>query len=205
MKQILNKTTLIILLIGLAAGFFLSRQIYRTEEKVAYRRGVTVRDTVKVPLKPTETIPPKPNLPLIRDTIWVDSIIYVTEKVDTNAIINDYIISREYAVNLFDNKTEGKLTVWPTVQYNTLAGLKYEYMPMVKEVTKIVDRKFVPFLSMSYIYGGYVGVGGGFFYRNIGLEYKLNIKASPNILSPSQPNLFNNQKVVHELGIKYKL
>ena len=73
---------------------------------------------------------------------------------------------------MFDNETEGKLIVGAEVQYNNLQNLSYKFTPMYKQTTITKQRVFTPFAGVSYNTLGFVGVGGGLYYHNVGLGLK---------------------------------
>lgn len=204
MKKILNRYTLGAVLIGFAVGFLASRQFVQIKETVRYVKGDTVTDSIMVPYPVTEYIPAKPNLPMKPDTIYIDSVQAIVQQVDTSAIIADYIVRRDYEIVAFDNKEQGKMVLWPSVQYNKLTGIKFQHEPNIKEITKTIQPKFVPFASLSYNCRNYLGAGGGVFYKHIGLEYKVNVHVGPSFIEMIAPNLKQDNKLVHEIGLKYK-
>ena len=172
-------------------GFFVGRKTLNVAEKVVYIKGDPVTGTITNLTPVSETIPDNPVLPLLRDTVYLDNIIYVHSEVDTAAIINDYIARREYAPLLFDTPTLGKLSLSATVQYNKLSDVQYEFVPVYKEITKYRSPIWQPFLSASYSTFYVAGVGGGVFYRNFGAEYQYQRRITDGING-------------HFLGLKYK-
>lgn len=156
-------------------SFFVGRCTTEVTPKITYVKGDTVHDSIPyeklVPY--IVEIPAKPQLPMKPDTIRIPGkpdIQYM--KVDTAAIIADYVKKNSYTNTLFDNKTEGKLIVATTVQYNKLIDLGYTFTPMYKEITTQKKRVITPFLSTSYNTLGYFGGGGGLYYHNIGIGVK---------------------------------
>lgn len=81
--------------------------------------------------------------------VMVDSVV-VTQKVDTLSIISKYITRNKYTLNIFNNEF-GKLTVYPTVQYNELRDFQYEFLPYRTTVTNTVVKKvsFEPYLGIG--------------------------------------------------------
>lgn len=176
-----------IVIVAFIVGFFIGRKT-DTIETIKYIKGATVRDTVKIPYPSEETIPPKPSLPIKSDTIYIDSIEYITQKVDTSKIISDYIIRRTYNFNLFDNK-DGKLDVSQDIEQNKLTRFSYVYTP-IKEVRTIVEKKtFQPFVTGGYITSKHIVLGGGFYINNIGVEY----------------NYLKGDEDFHAIKLNYKL
>jgi hypothetical protein len=164
------KYLLIGIIIGLVIGFFGGRSSIDTTNKMEYIPGETVTGSVS----PTQFEPIKEEKPDIqyRDT---GSIKYVNLPADTAAIIADWELKRTYKLTAFDNKTQGKLELFPVIQYNRLSALDYNFTPMIERQTISKTKVWQLFLSGSYSTLGYIGVGGGMFYHNIGVEYQYQI------------------------------
>ena len=154
--------------IALVIGFFIGRSNTPTKEVIKYVKGETVYDSIQIPYPVSVIVPTKPVLPVKPDTIIIDSVEYKFLKVDTSAIIVEYISRKIYRPILFDNK-DGKIVLNLAVQYNKLDGIGYEFTPIHKETTKIIERTFTPFINVSYNSFGYIGAGGGVYYKNIGV------------------------------------
>ncbi|PXV63871.1 hypothetical protein CLV62_112121 [Dysgonomonas alginatilytica] len=179
----LNKYLVLIILLALVIGFFIGPTI-KTDKDVKYVKGETVTasiDTSKFELLKEE----KPNIQY-RDT---GSIKYRYAPVDTAAIIADYELKRSYKVIAFDDKAKGKLELFPVIQYNKLAGLDYNFTPIQKEISIQKKQIWMPYASMSYSTLNYIGIGGGIFYHDIGLELRYVTD-------------FNKKGV--DIGLKYK-
>lgn len=180
----------ILILAALLVGFFVGRQTVTTKEIVRYVKGETVTETIEVPYPVKEYVPSDPKL------IYKDKIVYrdtgkvVIREVDSLAILNDYIKSREYAFNVFDNQN-GKLDVNQTIQYNRLQSFYYSFTPIQREITRYKEKAFTPFVSGSYNTFDVLGIGGGLFYHNFGLEYKYLYQLPTNSRG-------------HEIGVKWK-
>ena len=172
--------------IGFIAGGARSDVIYKTE----YIKGDTIRQAITNIVPVSEEKPENPILPVKRDTVYVDSIIYVREVVDTAAIIADYELKRKYNVPLFNNEY-GKLDVSLTSQYNKLSDMSYTFIPI--QTVKYIQTKRVwqPFISASYSTFGVGGIGGGVFYYDVGLEYEFQYSIPEN-------------RTGHLVGLKYK-
>ncbi|MDL2290391.1 hypothetical protein LJB95_03205 [Paludibacteraceae bacterium OttesenSCG-928-F17] len=173
-----------------------------SETKTEYIQGETIKDGIDaagiVPI--SEEIPVNPTLPQkqveieYRDTGSIKVVEvpkYIIETVDTAAIIAEYILKRTYEITLFDNMENGKLLVYPSLQYNRLAGLDYEFTPVYKQTTITKVQKWHPFLSVSYNTFNTVGLGGGIFYNHWGIEYQYIQD-------------FNTSHSGHLIGLKYK-
>jgi hypothetical protein len=167
---------LIALAIGVIGGFFIGRATINTKTVVKYVKGETVRDTITI-FKPIRETPTDeyPSEFVKTDTVYVDSIQYITSKLDSALIAKDFAIKREYHFNVFDNDL-GKFDAMPIVQYNKLSSFAYEFTPIQKQTTIYKEKLFTPFVSVGYNTLGYIGAGIGMFYKNIGLEYNYNIK-----------------------------
>lgn len=167
------KNIIIGLVVGLVIGFFVGRSTIKKGE-TKYIKGDTVTDSIDVPYPVIVEVPTNPKLPMKKDTLWLDSTIYIVEKVDTSAIIKDYIVERTYAFNVFDNK-DGKFDATAKIGYNKLQYFEYTYTPIQKHTTVIQEKMFTPFVSGSYHTYKAVGVGGGVFIKNLGVEYLYNV------------------------------
>lgn len=189
----IKKIVLALLLV--AIGFFIGRKTSITES-IKYVKGETVIDSVDVPYPIFVEVPKYPELPMLSDTVYLDSIQVIYEKVDTAKIISDYTLRRTYSFNLFDDKT-GKLDVMPVVQYNQLRDLTYSWTPITKVVSKAIRRKYTPFVSGGYSTNGYVVYGGGLYINDLGLEYNYNRRIYNS-------GLIDHGKDYHTIKLKYK-
>lgn len=192
----MKKASIIIVygVICLAVGFFVGRSTIDTKTKIEYVKGETITGSVSPtqfePIK--EEKPDKPLLPYIqyRDTgsvryMPIDSAAYA------KLVIADYELKRTYKLTPFDNKTQGKLELFPVIQYNKLSALDYNFTPIIERQTIYKTKVWQPFISGSYSTLNYINIGGGVFYHNLGLEYQY------------QKSL-GNQSDGHILGLKYK-
>lgn len=162
---------IILVLIACIASFFLGRLTIKDKEIVKYVKGETVVKTIEVPKYIYETIPSKPVFKTKTDTLYVNEKEVIVQTVDTQAIIRDYIAEREYRFNVFDNEY-GKMDIDQTIQYNELRRFDYSFTPNQKVITKETKKIIVPFVSASYNTFNTIGIGGGIFYHNIGIEYQ---------------------------------
>jgi hypothetical protein len=171
------------------ASFFAGRATISPVGTVTYVKGETIRDTVPLPVPYKEYYTKEILVPMTKDTLWKDGVpelIYM--KVDTAAIIADYTLRREYAKVLFDNDTDGKISIGMSLQYNKLQdNITYEYTPIKQQVVK--ERLLTPFVGASYNSFNYVSIGGGMYYHNVGLEGRY---------------VTNFEDKGFEIGIKYK-
>lgn len=181
----MKKATLIVLcgIVCLVIGFFIGRSTIKTETEIKYIPGKTISGSVSNNQFESvkEEIPNKPLLPTkiieiqYKDTGRIKTITetkYMYQVVDTAAIIEDYIKKRTYAITAFDNTEQGKLLLYPVVQYNKLTGIDYLFTPMQKQTNTYLQKNWQPFISASYSTLNYVGIGGGVFYHNLGFEYQ---------------------------------
>ena len=167
------KQLIISLIIGLIIGFFIGRSTIKKGE-TKYIKGDTITDTLYIPEPFKVEVPKYITLPTKKDTLWLDSIKYITEKVDTSAIIQDYVLERTYAFNVFDNES-GTFDAVAKVGYNKLLGFNYNYTPIQKQTIITKKELLTPFISGSYHTYKAVGVGGGVFINNLGVEYLYNV------------------------------
>lgn len=161
----MKKTTTLLTLTAITF-FLLGRATTKqTNEEVLYTKAKPVSSTIQVSLPPKEIHPIEPILPY--KFVFIENT--KTEVVDTAKIINDYIAERSYSVMLFDN-LHGKLEITPTIQYNKLTTIPYTFTPIEKTVFK--KQKWTLFSTVSYNTFNIAGVGGGLFYKNMGMHYK---------------------------------
>jgi len=167
-------------------GFFVGRKTVDTKTKIEYIKMEPIEGSISneklVPYK--EEIPVNPVLPMRIDTV------YQIMMVDTAAIIEDYIAKRYYNITAFDNQF-GKLSLLPTLQYNKLADINWEFTPIQLRTTVYKQPVWTPFVSTSYSTFGYLGIGAGVFYRNFGLEYQYQKQFNNNLLNNPSGNLFS--------------
>ena len=187
LEEITFKQVLIILLIvlavGIIGGFFIGRgqTVVKETHTVEYRQSEPIRINVPMPY------PVKEVTTTIRETQLPGKVEYKHDtivKIDTAAIVKDYLVQRSYSQTFFNSKEQGKLIVNAVVQYNKQQDLAIDYTP-VKEIvtdTKVVKPTFTPYVGIDYNTNGYVGAGGGLYYHNIGLnyEYNYNLKLRDN-------------------------
>ena len=169
--EFLKKYWCAFVLVGLAVGFFAGRATIQDKTVVKYENGKTVADTIySEKLAPYATNKPgTPVLPMKRDTLWLDSVSHDVFVVDTAKIIATYTEKRSYKNTLFDNDTNGKLTVSSDVQYNALVKLGYEFTPIQKTTTITRTKIIVPWIEIGYNSFGYVSAGGGVYYHDLGV------------------------------------
>jgi hypothetical protein len=163
------------LAIGTVAGFLAGRRTVERLETVRYVKETPVTGKIEL-LEPFKVeIPSLPVLLTRMDTVYVDRVVYTREVVDTAGIIADYELRRLYKTRLFDNQY-GKLDLSLSAQYNRLGDLSYEFTP----VTRIVYREkdWRPFVSVMYRSLGYIGAGGGLYYKSLGVsvQYVTDLK-----------------------------
>ena len=166
-----TKYLIIIGLVLLTIGFFVGRSTITSSVITKYVKGSEIHDSVRIPIPYNVYIPTVPALPIKPDTFYINSVRYITLKVDTAKIIYNYIQRKRYTTPLFDNNN-GKLIVSSVVQYNSLDSLGYKFTPITKEITITRTKIFTPFINASYNSFGYYGAGGGIYINNIGIGAK---------------------------------
>lgn len=164
------KQLVIAALIALAAGFFLGRSTIKDQDPIIeYVKGETITDTITNIQVDSIVVPKIIYLPMVADTIYVNDTFIVTTKVDTAAVLADYVLKRFYNETLFDNDTNGSMYVRTMIQYNRMGKLEYEFTPIRVERTIHEKRLLVPFARMSINTHKYFGVGGGIYIRDLGI------------------------------------
>ena len=195
-----------IVAIVFVAGFLLGRKTINVKEKIEYVKGETIRDTVFINEPTFVEIPAKPEYIYKYDTIVVDNIQYISEKIDTSAIIQDYILTRTYEFNVFNSDTLGKLDVKQKIGYNKLLSFDYTFTPITKQITHFREPVFTPFITGGYSTNNSFLLGGGLYYKHIGIEYLLNVplRREHRFLDLSNQNIFNENGVYHTFKLNYK-
>ena len=197
-----------LLIVALIVGFFVGR-CTSTKEVIRYIKGDTIRDTIVISEPTYVEIPSKPKYIYKYDTIVVDNIQYISEKVDTSAIIQDYILMRTYEFNIFNSPTLGKFDVKQQIGYNKLLSFDYTFTPITKQVTQYREPLFTPFVTGGYSTNQTVLLGGGFYFKNIGLEYNMNVSTDRRFrLSDFENQIFidilNDNRNYHTFKLNYK-
>ena len=190
-----TKYKIILIVVGciicLVIGFFVGRSTSKVATKVEYIKDPAISGTINglTPIK--EWVPDNTSLPTKKDTFYINNVEYFVEKVDTAEIIREYELSRTYNVPLFNNQY-GKLDLTLNTQYNRLDSVRWEFVPIRTVQTVMTERVWSPFVSSSYSTTGHIGIGGGVFYKNWGIEYQRQLPIIPEM---KQENVF---------GVKYK-
>ena len=168
-------TVAIIAAIGLfIIAFFLGRASISYETEVRYVQGEVVRDTIFAPV---------PVLEIVHDTI------YLVEH-DTILTLIDWNTERYYTERLISDNS-GILDVSASVQFNRIQDIRFEFIPIYKEITRYRVRLWQPYIGGSLNTFSQAAIGGGLFYKNTGIDihyiYDLRL-----------------QKKGYGIGIKYR-
>ena len=197
-----------IVIVAFVIGFFLGRKTIDVKEKVTYVKGETIHDTIVINETTFVEIPAKPKYIYKYDTIVVDNIQYISEKVDTSAIVQDYILMRTYEFNIFNSPTLGKFDVKQQIGYNKLLSFDYTFTPITKHVTQFREPVFTPFITMGYSSNRTILGGLGAYYRRVGVEYLINIPTNRiemyNFNQNSQFIGLNQNKIYHTFKFNYR-
>ena len=197
-----------IVVVAFVIGFFFGRKTINVKEKIEYVKGETIHDTIVINEPTFVEIPAKPKYIYKYDTIVVDNIQYISEKVDTSAIIQDYILMRTYEYNVFNSPTLGKFDVKQQIGYNKLLSFDYTFTPVIKHVAQFREHGFTPFITVGYSTNKTLLGGLGAYYRRLGIEYLINIPTNRievyNFNQNNQFNGLNQNKVYHTFKFNYK-
>lgn len=187
-----TKYLLLFILLGFLLGIVTGLLIVKPKVgETVYVKGETLVDSITVHKYDTIYYPKYVQLPSKRDTLWRDSVSYVTLTIDTAAIIKDYTAEKHYAYNLFDNEY-GSVDLEQVVQYNALKNTKYKYNPIEKQVVR--EKKYTPFMFIGYNTFKQPTVQIGVFKYNTGVYYKYIHDTSMGQL-----------RTGHEIGVGIKL
>jgi hypothetical protein len=157
---------IITIFVALATGFFAGRMNINSSPDIVVKRGDPVHEDIHVP-EPKVSVPDNPVLPV--KIVYIHDTVPAYQVVDTTAIITDYIAKREYNLPVFNNEL-GKLSINADVQYNKLFDLSYDFTPVQKEIKIKEQTVWIPFVGISYNTLNQIGLTGGIFYHNIGIE-----------------------------------
>lgn len=197
-----------IVAVAFVVGFFLGRKTIDVKEKIEYVKGETIRDTIVINEPTFVEIPAKPKYIYKYDTIVVDNIQYISEKIDTSTIIQDYILMRTYDFNVFNSPTLGKFDIRQQIGYNKLLSFDYNFMPITKQVTQFREPVFTPFITMGYSSNSTVLGGLGAYYRRLGVEYLINIPTNQieiyNFNQNNQVIGLEQNKIYHTFKFNYR-
>ena len=164
------KRYIILSIICLLIGFYVGRRTIKREEITRYILGETIRDTITQLIPDTVYLAGELRYKYVykTDTIYKD--VPIVDREETiKATIEDWNLNREYKRHLFNNEN-GKLSVSLTVRYNELQKLSYSFTPIQKQTMVRKERVFVPFVSASVLDLDSFSMGGGFFYRSLGIR-----------------------------------
>lgn len=171
-----TKYCIAILLLGMAISFFLGRSTVKTKETIKFVKGETI-----IADYPAHLLTPKreikgnlvdlPSYYFFTDTIiGIDTVVVYT-KADTVKVFDDFMTKKEYDFTMFDDEN-GKFDFLGTVQFNALQKAGYRFTPITKQVTVNREKRVLPFVSAGMNTFNHASVGGGFFYKNAGVEYE---------------------------------
>lgn len=160
--------------VALVVGFFFGRSRSDVVKEVKYVKGKTItKEVEKDKLVPYDVYIPVPG-----EEKWITKLdtlrvpgqpVRITEKVDTNAILHDYIKENRYNITLFDNDTIGKMSAKPVVQNNKIKSFGYDFIPIQKETVIERKRTLTPFITADYGTLGQGSAGGGIYIKNVGV------------------------------------
>jgi hypothetical protein len=160
---------LVALVIGAGIGYFVGKSGIEYKTEVEYKRAPEYKVHFNIPA-------PKVELLTEADFKFSDTLIpagfnfpdSVTEK-DLKQTAYDWNMERKYLETLFDNQY-GKFSFEAVVKNNRLQSITPSFVPIEKVVTIYSVDRWQPFVMASYSSLGRVSVGGGMFYRNIGVS-----------------------------------
>jgi hypothetical protein len=161
------KKYITIIAASLLAGYFLGKFSVKVEEKtvVSFQKMLPVHVSIDAPATLSVTIPEIPQF------IWRTDTVTGVAVVDTAAIIADWLLQRDYGGRLIADST-GTIDYFATVQYNRLQCVSLEYVPVQRTVvtTKVIQRRWTPFLFVGGNSAGYAAAEGGVFIGNFGVS-----------------------------------
>ena len=162
-SYLILSTIILSIALGGILGYFIGKGRVKTvtviEKEVKYFPGKRIVGTIKdlTPIK--VVIPSIPDLLVYTDTIVVDSIVYV-QKVDSFAVLREFLTRRYYQETIFDIDTVGKCEISFEVYKNRANNLNYEFIPIYKEI-KESRKEYKKEKYRSILIGGGLNFSGG--------------------------------------------
>lgn len=166
---------LITAIIIFGIGFFIGRSTIevKTKTETVYVEMPPISGDIEISEPTVINIPQKPIW--IYDTIKIagDTLI---QKVDTAAILHDWILERRYENTAFDNDTIGKMDIITDVQYNKIQRQSYTYIPIQKQTTtiKTTEKYASMFIMVGANNNNTFEAQIGTFIKGIGFSYEIN-------------------------------
>ncbi|MDD4729721.1 MAG: hypothetical protein PHN55_13365, partial [Dysgonamonadaceae bacterium] len=113
------------------------------------------------------------------------------------------------SIGVFNSDTLGKFDVKQKIGYNKLLSFDYTFTPITKQITRYREPLFTPFVTAGYSTNQTVFLGFGSYYKNIGIEYLMNVSTNDRIWSwqvddPIIFNRLNKNEVYHTFKLNYK-
>ena len=191
MKTIKIKTAIIIGIVAVILGFILGRLTFTPETVVDIKETVKylpstniIRDTIKKDrLVPYETF--------VHDTI----IKYLTQEVDTTAILRDYFLSRKYALD-FSNDTIGIFRVDAEINQNRLISAT----SFIQPITKTVIQEKTLYRAPTIQFYGMLGTSVDFNTNKLSLGVDLKQRY---LIGVSGIRFDNKYNYTIDFGIKF--
>jgi hypothetical protein len=156
-----------VIALALAAGFYLGRRSVNVDEAttVEYIEMPPAHVSIEAPSALRFTVPALPQWIFFTDTTTRQ------QRIDTAAILTDWIQRREYGGQLVADST-GTIDYSIILQYNRLQNITIDYFPLQKTVvtTKSITERWAPFLFVGGNTAGYVQVEGGVLFKRFALS-----------------------------------
>ncbi len=147
------------LIVGLAIGLYFGRCHVTEKTVVEYKE----MPTVSISVTPDPVHYSIPELPM-----WI----IIEDRIDTAAILNDWITKREYK-GLVGNDTVGHVQWSAVVQYNQLPLFNLDFTPVQRMVTTTVERKLASFVFIGFNSAGYGSAEAGVFLGKWGVAAEI--------------------------------
>lgn len=188
------------------AGLFVGKSCFNKSDKipgidkieVTSKTGELVKGNVSSDkVKPVSVnIPTMKEIKFYHDTIRLDSVRYIVQKVDSLEILRDWLTTRHYDLVIFDNDSIGKCEIFADTQFNKLSNVHYEYTPIIKQVVVIPKNKTKYSLigGLGLNTGGYINFQLGGFKNKWGVTYQFSQKLNKN-------ECFYGINVLYKIGL----
>ncbi len=179
------KGYVIIALTLLVGGFILGRwAIPQREPKVEYRYLPAIKGSISSSELSLISSTLEPSIKFIPvyiteqgpvNTEQPEELVQLSTVIDTLAsyrkTVEDWNIERVFGSTLFDTPNLGKFSWTGKVQYNTMTAFDWVYTPVQRTEIVIPPKRVIePFMRASYNSFNQYTLGGGVYYKNIGVE-----------------------------------
>ena len=183
----------IILILSFIGGCTYGDKYYHknTIVDIKYVPGPIITDTIIKTIPTVQYVPSKEIVTIYKDTIWLDSIKYVVQDIDSFKVLQDWLTRRDYNMIIFDIDTIGKCELTASIYKNTLDSLSYVFTPITKVVQLKKEKIYTPFMGIGFNTQNDAVIQLGIYRNKWGVSYQLYKN-------------FNDNNISHGLNLLYR-